>query len=99
MRYLIIFINYLPFFLASGYSQSENPNLNGWYYVGRLGGGMGDYYIWRHTMSEQIKASAFKPARASKIQIEVKEVAPQTAIKNATSHLGADADGGDLSNE
>ena len=49
-------------------------------------------------MSEQSKVSAPKPIRASKIQIEVKEIAPQTRI-NTTSELGADADGDDLSNE
>jgi len=50
-------------------------------------------------MSERINASALKQTRTSKIQIEVKEIAPQTTSKNTTSHLGADADGDDLSNE
>ena len=60
---------------------------------------MGDYYIQRHSMSEHIKVSFLKQTRASKIQIEVKEIAPQTLSKNTTSQLGADADGSDLSNE
>lgn len=49
-------------------------------------------------MSEQIKASVLKQTRTSKIQIEVKEITPQTS-KNTASSLGADADGGDISNE
>ena len=60
---------------------------------------MGDYYIWRDRMSEQINVSALKQTSASKIQIEVMEIAPQTMKKNNTSQLGADADGSDLSNE
>ena len=60
---------------------------------------MGDYYIRRHRMSEHIKVSALKQTRASKIQIEVKEIAPQTLSKNITSQLGSDADGSDFSNE
>jgi hypothetical protein len=50
-------------------------------------------------MSEQIKASTLKPARSSKIQIEVKEIAPQTTSKKTTSQLGVDADGDDIRNE
>jgi hypothetical protein len=49
-------------------------------------------------MSKQFKASALK-SRASKIQIEVKDIAPQTASKSPTSVLGVDADGSDVSNE
>jgi hypothetical protein len=49
-------------------------------------------------MSEQIKASELKQFRASKIQLEVKDVAPQTT-KNTMLQLSADADGGDISNE
>ena len=60
---------------------------------------MGDYYIRRHSMSEQINVSALKQTRASKIQIEVKEIAPQAINKNTTSQLGTDADQSDLSNE
>lgn len=48
-------------------------------------------------MSEQIKATELKQSRASKIQIEVKNVAQP--IKNTTLQLSADADGGDISNE
>ncbi len=59
---------------------------------------MGDYYLWRQCMSKQFKASALK-SRASKIQIEVKDIAPQTASKSPTSVLGVDADGSDVSNE
>ena len=50
-------------------------------------------------MSEQIKASVLKQTRTSKIQIEVKEITPQTISKNTASALGADSDGGDISNE
>jgi hypothetical protein len=50
-------------------------------------------------MSDQIKASELKQSRASKIQIEVKNVAPQTTSKNSMLQLSADADGGDISNE
>ncbi len=62
-------------------------------------GKMGDYYIRRHSMSEQINVSALKQTRASKIQIEVKEIAPQRIHKNTTSQLGADADGSDSNDE
>lgn len=58
---------------------------------------MGDSIIWRQFMSEQIKATELKQSRASKIQIEVKNVAQP--IKNTTLQLSADADGGDISNE
>lgn len=50
-------------------------------------------------MSEQTNVSALKQTRASKIQIEVKELAPQMLSKNTTSQLGADADGSDFTNE
>lgn len=50
-------------------------------------------------MSEQIIVSTPKQTRASKIQIEVKNIAPQTMSKKTTSGLGVDADGSDLSNE
>jgi hypothetical protein len=50
-------------------------------------------------MSEQIKASELKPSRASKIQVEVKDIAPQTTTKSTMLQLSADADGGDISNE
>lgn len=59
---------------------------------------MGDSIIWRQFMSEQIKATELKQFRASKIQIEVKDVVPQTT-KNTMLQLSADADGGDISNE
>jgi hypothetical protein len=49
-------------------------------------------------MSEQFKASALNQSRASKIQIEVKEIAKPTK-KNTTSTYSADADGSDVSNE
>ena len=62
-------------------------------------GKMGDYCIRRYSMSEQINVSALKPTRASKIQIEVKEIARQRIHKNTTSHLGADADGSDSNDE
>jgi len=42
--------------------------------------------------------SVEKQARTSKIQIEVKEIAPQTR-KEKTVQLNADGDGSDLSNE
>ncbi len=60
---------------------------------------MGDYYIRRHSMSEQSNVSTLKQTRASKIQIEVKEITPQTLSKNTTSQLSVDADGSDFSNE
>ena len=60
---------------------------------------MGDYCIGRHSMSEQINVSALKPTRTSKIQIEVKEVAPPRIHKNTTSQLGADADGSDSNDD
>ena len=50
-------------------------------------------------MSEQFKSEALKQSRVSKIQVEVKEITPQTRKKNATSQLNVDADGSDLSNE
>lgn len=50
-------------------------------------------------MSEQIKASDLKQSRASKIQIDVKEIVPQATTKNTMLQLSADADGGDVSNE
>lgn len=46
-------------------------------------------------MSEPIKFSSLKPTRASKIQIEVKEIAPQGMRKKTTSQLSADPDGSD----
>lgn len=49
-------------------------------------------------MSEQIKATELKQSRASKIQIEVKNIA-QPTTKNTILQLSADADGGDISNE
>lgn len=42
--------------------------------------------------------SVLKPARTSKIQIEVKEIAPK-ARKHTPAQLNTDADGSDLSNE
>lgn len=50
-------------------------------------------------MSERIQPLELKQARPSKIQIEVKEIAPQTTSKNTTSVLGTDADGSDIRNE
>jgi hypothetical protein len=51
-------------------------------------------------MSEPFKTLNLKQSRASKIQIEVKEIVPQTTTrKNTTSQLNVDSDGGDLSNE
>lgn len=50
-------------------------------------------------MSNQIKAYETKQLRASKIQIEVKDVAPQITSKSNMLQLSADADGGDISNE
>jgi hypothetical protein len=50
-------------------------------------------------MSERIQALDLKQARPSKIQIEVKEIAPQATSKDTTSHLGTDADGDDIRNE
>ncbi|MBD0344849.1 MAG: hypothetical protein ICV63_08480 [Coleofasciculus sp. Co-bin14] len=50
-------------------------------------------------MSEQIKTSALEKSPASKIQIEVKEIAPQTTRKNTKSLLNVDADGDDIRNE
>ncbi|HEY9633345.1 MAG TPA: hypothetical protein V6D14_08060 [Coleofasciculaceae cyanobacterium] len=50
-------------------------------------------------MSDRVQASDLKQSRASKIQIEVKEIAPQTTSKNTKSLLNADADGDDIRNE
>jgi hypothetical protein len=50
-------------------------------------------------MSEPFKTPNLKQSRASKIQVEVKEIVPQTTRKNTTSQLNVDSDGGDLSNE
>ncbi len=60
---------------------------------------MGEYSIRRQSMSEQIKTSALEKSPASKIQIEVKEIAPQTTRKNTKSLLNVDADGDDIRNE
>jgi hypothetical protein len=46
-------------------------------------------------MSQQFKASDLKQARASKIQIEVKEIAQPATAKNTSSQFSADADGDD----
>ncbi|NEP00436.1 MAG: hypothetical protein F6K58_17495 [Symploca sp. SIO2E9] len=43
-----------------------------------------------------LKAKQF---RASKIQIEVKEIPQHKAVNKATQHLHADADGGDLNTD
>ncbi len=50
-------------------------------------------------MSQQINATTLTQARASKIQVEVKEIAKQVTTKNISSHLNVDADGSDVSNE
>ena len=50
-------------------------------------------------MSKQINGSALKLSRASKIQVEVKEIADRVAAKNTSSHLNVDADGSDVTNE
>ncbi|MEG4571591.1 hypothetical protein QUA56_02510 [Microcoleus sp. N3A4] len=50
-------------------------------------------------MSKQIDGSTFKQSRASKIQVEVKEIAKQVTAKNLSSHLNVDSDGSDVSNE
>jgi len=50
-------------------------------------------------MSKQINGSALKLSRASKIQVEVKEIAKHTTAKNSSSMLNVDADGSDVSNE
>jgi hypothetical protein len=50
-------------------------------------------------MSQQINATALTQSRASKIQVEVKEIAKQVTAKNISSHLNVDADGSDVSNE
>jgi hypothetical protein len=49
-------------------------------------------------MSTKIDGSALKLSRASKIQVEVKEIAKHTTAKNISAHLNADADGSDVSN-
>ena len=40
-----------------------------------------------------------KQSRASKIQIEVKEIVPHTTFKTKSSQLATDADGGDLATD
>jgi hypothetical protein len=50
-------------------------------------------------MSKQINGSALKQSRASKIQVEVKEIAKHGTPKNISAHLNVDADGSDVSNE
>lgn len=50
-------------------------------------------------MSTQINETTFKQSRASKIQVEVKEIAKQVTAKNISSHLNVDADGSDVSNQ
>ena len=50
-------------------------------------------------MSKQINATTLTQARASKIQVEVKEIAKQVTTKNISAHLNVDADGSDVSNE
>ncbi len=50
-------------------------------------------------MSKQINGSALKLSRASKIQVEVKEIAKHVTTKNSSSMLNVDADGSDVSNE
>ncbi len=49
-------------------------------------------------MSKQLYSSVAKQSRASKIQIEVREIA-QPISQNVKSELSADADGGDVSHE
>jgi hypothetical protein len=50
-------------------------------------------------MSKQINATTLTQSRASKIQVEVKEIANRPTAKNLSSHLNVDADGSDVSNE
>lgn len=50
-------------------------------------------------MSKQINKTALTQTRASKIQVEVKEIAKLVTAKNISSHLNVDADGDDVSNE
>ncbi|MCU0541746.1 MAG: hypothetical protein MUE44_06090 [Oscillatoriaceae cyanobacterium Prado104] len=50
-------------------------------------------------MSQQINGSALKLARASKIQVEVKEIAKHATAKNISASLNVDSDGSDVSHE
>ncbi len=50
-------------------------------------------------MSEPIKATELKQSRASKIQIEVRDITRQTGREKVVSRLNADADGDDSRNE
>ncbi|TAG66139.1 MAG: hypothetical protein EAZ19_17920 [Oscillatoriales cyanobacterium] len=50
-------------------------------------------------MSKAINGSALKLSRASKIQVEVKEIAKHATAKNISSALNVDADGSDVTNE
>lgn len=49
-------------------------------------------------MSKQLYRSVANQSRASKIQIEVREIA-QPVSQNIKSELSVDADGGDVSHE
>lgn len=50
-------------------------------------------------MSQQINGSALKLSRASKIQVEVKEIAKHSTAKNISARLNVDSDGSDVSHE
>ncbi|MBW4634758.1 MAG: hypothetical protein KME30_23470 [Iphinoe sp. HA4291-MV1] len=50
-------------------------------------------------MSNQFQQNAPKHFRSSKIQVEIKEFAPQQTSKNTTTQLNTDADGSDLNTD
>ncbi|NJM68789.1 MAG: hypothetical protein HC862_00430 [Scytonema sp. RU_4_4] len=50
-------------------------------------------------MSNQFEKNAPKQSRFSRIQVEIKEFAPQQISKNTTAQLNTDSDGGDLNTD
>jgi hypothetical protein len=58
----------------------------------------GEHYSFGETKMSALNHAAIAPARASKIQVDVKEIA-QKPVRKSLIQLNVDADGSDASNE